>query len=66
MEDAIIHIEAGRIWLPHQANWLYTVEEQIAQFPLGKYRDVCDSISQYINRKYGKIRKRRNFKGYIR
>jgi len=66
MEDALAHIEAGRIWLPNQASWLYGLEEQLAQFPLGKYRDICDSLSQFINRKYGKIVRRKKYKGYIR
>jgi predicted phage terminase large subunit-like protein len=67
MEDALVHINSGRIFLPNNAPWLYDVELQISQFPLGRYRDICDSISQFINSKFSrKIRKRTNYKGYIR
>ena len=67
MEDALVHVAAGRIFFPQTASWLYEVELQCAQFPLGRYRDIPDSISQFINHKFArKIRKRTKYKGYIR
>jgi len=66
MEDAAVHIESGKVWLPEQAAWLHNVEEQVSQFPLGRYRDICDSISQYLNYQFGKRFKRSKITGYIR
>ena len=66
MEEAIVNIEAGRIWLPSSASWLYDVELQISQFPLGQYRDICDSISQFINYKFKRKLRKSRYNRYIR
>jgi len=67
MEEALPNIEAGRICIPNSATWLYDVELQMSQFPLGKYKDICDSISQFINSKFAKkIRKKSRYTGYIK
>ena len=41
-------IEAGRVYLPHDAEWTAEYETQIMEFPLGKNDDLVDSTSQFL------------------
>lgn len=42
-------IEAGRVYLPHQASWLADFLIQTAAFPNGSFDDIVDALSQAIN-----------------
>ena len=42
-------IEAGRLILPEQANWLADFEEELFSFPNTKYDDQVDALSQYFD-----------------
>jgi predicted phage terminase large subunit-like protein len=66
LEAVLPQIESGRLWLPNKAPWLYSVEEQISQFPLGKHDDIVDAISQYLNYKFGKRTRKSAISRYIR
>ena len=48
MSEVTSIIESGRVWFPKRASWLVQLETQLAQFPLGKHDDLCDSISQFL------------------
>jgi predicted phage terminase large subunit-like protein len=40
--------EAGQVFLPERASWLMDLEAELFAFPLGRYDDQCDSISQAL------------------
>lgn len=42
-------IEAGRVSLPEQADWLADFEQELMMFPNGAHDDQVDSMSQYLN-----------------
>ncbi len=42
-------IEAGRVYLPHQAPWLADFLMQTTAFPNGSFDDIVDALSQAIN-----------------
>ena len=42
-------IEAGRLFLPHQASWLASFEIELLGFPHSKHDDQVDALSQYLN-----------------
>lgn len=42
-------IEAGKIYLPEKASWLYDYESEMSQFPVGKHDDQVDSTSQALD-----------------
>ena len=42
-------IEAGRVHLPNQAEWLLDFEEELVTFPLAIHDDRVDSTSQFLN-----------------
>lgn len=42
-------IEAGRVYLPHQAPWLADFLMQTTMFPNGSFDDIVDALSQAIN-----------------
>lgn len=48
MESVTHVIESGRVFIPNNAPWLSLFERQITQFPLGKYKDIVDSTSQFL------------------
>ena len=41
-------IEAGRVYLPHDAPWLPNYEHELAMFPKGRYDDQVDSTAQAL------------------
>ncbi len=41
-------IEAGHVYLPKEAPWLSTFENEIAAFPNGKHDDQVDSLTQFL------------------
>jgi len=42
-------IEAGRVFLPERASWLYDYIEELAAFPLGAHDDQVDSTTQALS-----------------
>ena len=49
MAAASAKIEAGQVFLPHQASWLADLESELFAFPYVRHDDQCDSISQALN-----------------
>jgi len=43
------YIEAGRVFLPESAPWLYDYMEELSSFPNGEHDDLVDSSTQAIN-----------------
>ena len=41
-------IEAGRVLLPREADWLEDLRKEILQFPHGRHDDQVDSIAQFL------------------
>jgi len=41
-------IEAGKVFLPESASWLYDYMEELSAFPGGANDDMCDSTSQAL------------------
>jgi predicted phage terminase large subunit-like protein len=41
-------IEAGRVYLPESAPWLYDFEDEVRAFPKSMYRDQIDASSQAL------------------
>lgn len=39
-------IEAGKVWVPNQAHWLEPLRHELTFFPMGKYDDQADALSQ--------------------
>lgn len=56
-------IEAGRVWLPREAHYLPCLENEIVNFPNGKYDDQVDTISQVLQ--WLKEEERRNTNGSL-
>ncbi len=48
MGVASVDFEAGRVFLPREANWLEAFEAEMLVFPNGKYDDQADSVSQFL------------------
>lgn len=42
-------MEGGRVWLPHEAEWLPEYEEELFRFPAVRHDDQVDSTSQALN-----------------
>lgn len=40
--------ERGEVWLPREAEWLRTFEEEFLAFPHGKHDDQVDSVVQFL------------------
>lgn len=49
-------IESGNVYLPRNAEWLHDFIEECASFPLGKFDDQTDCMSQAMNRLISKER----------
>lgn len=49
---------AGNVWLPHPsvAPWVKGLLLELEAFPGSKYADQVDSLTQYLNRRYGSVR----------
>lgn len=60
-------IEAGQVHLPERAAWLADFQSEIKQFPLGKYDDQVDSMSQFLGwmNKKNRYRLRPDLRGYM-
>jgi predicted phage terminase large subunit-like protein len=43
-----VKIEQGRVFLPIEADWLEIFENEIRDFPVGKYDDQVDSMVQFL------------------
>ncbi len=41
-------LENGSVLIPEQAPWLDDFQDEILQFPDGRYDDQVDSMSQYL------------------
>ncbi len=48
-------LEAGRVKLPQQADWLPDYEAELLHFPQGAHDDAVDSTSQYLNWVRGQV-----------
>jgi predicted phage terminase large subunit-like protein len=48
MAVASAKFEAGQVFLPERASWLADLEAELFAFPVAKYDDQCDSISQAL------------------
>jgi phage uncharacterized protein (putative large terminase), C-terminal domain len=46
---ACARIEAGEVLLPRDARWLPDTKRELLSFPRGRYDDVVDSASQFLN-----------------
>ena len=42
-------VEAGKVHLPHTAEWLLGFEQELTSFPLAKHDDRVDSTTQFLN-----------------
>jgi predicted phage terminase large subunit-like protein len=40
--------ERGEVWVPAEAPWLKTFEDELASFPHGKHDDQVDSVTQFL------------------
>lgn len=49
--------EAGKVFLPQEATYLYDVIDELTNFPYTKHDDICDSMTQYLARRLGKLNK---------
>ena len=47
-------IEAGKVYLPNDAEWVNTLKTECEDFPDGEFDDIVDSISQFLNHVKGK------------
>lgn len=43
-------IEAGNVYIPEEADWVYDFIEECSAFPNGKHDDMVDSMTQALNR----------------
>jgi predicted phage terminase large subunit-like protein len=46
-------IEAGRVFLPENANWLHTFLEELSAFPNSEHDDIVDSVTQALRQLSG-------------
>lgn len=53
MAAATAKIEAGQVFLPEDATWLADLEAELLTFPVGRYNDQVDSVSQALNHHSG-------------
>ena len=45
-------IEAGYVHIPRRASWLDEFRKEIMAFPVGKYDDQVDALSQALDRAF--------------
>jgi len=50
MDTEAPQIEAGNVYLPEVAGWLFDFETEVANFPVGTHDDQVDAMSQYLKR----------------
>jgi predicted phage terminase large subunit-like protein len=41
-------VEAGMVWFPKRAKWLFETETQLSRFPLYVHDDIVDAVSQFL------------------
>ena len=41
-------IERGEVWVPGDAGWMKTFEDELTSFPHGKHDDQVDSVVQFL------------------
>lgn len=49
LSTALVHIEAGNVYLPELASWVKEFKKQCELFPQGDHDDMVDSMSQFLN-----------------
>lgn len=42
-------VEAGKVSLPNESEWLFLFKEEISQFPAGSHDDQVDAFTQFVN-----------------
>lgn len=52
MSNQSAQIEAGRVLLPVETSWLGDFQNEVLQFPDGRYDDQVDSMSQFLGWKH--------------
>ena len=50
METEAPTVEAGNVWLPEEAPWLYDFERELRDFPNSEHDDQVDMLSQFLKR----------------
>jgi predicted phage terminase large subunit-like protein len=48
MDRALVAIEAGRVFLPEQAEWMPDLLDELLAFPHGEFDDQVDALSQAV------------------
>jgi predicted phage terminase large subunit-like protein len=48
MQAQTVKLESGKFLLPEKANWLPEFTREYEAFPVGKYKDQIDSLSQFL------------------
>ena len=48
---------SGNVWFPHPSlvPWVKALIDELEAFPSGNYADQVDTLTQYLNRRYGKV-----------
>ena len=56
---------SGNVWLPHPsvAPWVKALLAELEAFPASQYADQVDSLTQYLNRRYGSAISHSGYKG---
>lgn len=52
MNQQTARIEARSVWLPRQAPWLEEFRHEVMAFPVGRYSDQVDALSQGLHRAF--------------
>jgi predicted phage terminase large subunit-like protein len=52
MNAHTVKIEAGYVHIPRRASWLDDFRKEIMAFPVGKYDDQVDALSQALDRAF--------------
>lgn len=42
-------VEAGKVFIPESAPWLFDFVEELSAFPSGEHDDIVDSVTQFLN-----------------
>ena len=54
--------EAGKVFFPHEAPYLFDLIEELTNFPYTKHDDMCDAMTQYLARRQSKLNKNPNIR----
>lgn len=57
--------KSGNVWLPHPsvAPWVKALLAELEAFPASQYADQVDTLTQYLNRRYGSAISHSGYKG---